>query len=311
MNICKFVRLVFNFCKSCILYLHYSCKYRKVDFFCYKELADPRFCSPNHFAGSTAYGNYKAIKHSEHKRINFLRDYIEHGVSFYSDPENVRLLGPFDRRGVRNIYTFSEKRANLINEYLKAHHLYRNVIPVGPYILKASNHLTHTKLDTIQKKYGKILLVFPSHSSVDYEANFSIDLLLHKIDKVKKDFDSVFVCLYWMNILKQPQLIKQYEAEGYIVVSAGHGCDPHFLSRLKDIISLSDMVLTNGLGTHIGYSICMNKPVYYINDISTKTKIADIELVKNKCNLLFGEYSHKITPEQIDFVESYWGKWDR
>lgn len=311
----KIIQLIFGFCKSLIVYKYYSMKFKKIDFFQYKTLANPNFCCIRGFASSTHYGNHLAVSHLIHKRINFIREYIEHGVSFYSNPECVRLLGYIDRKGIKTVYTFSEQRVDTINEYLKTHNLHRKIVPVGPYILGANHHKSTEELVSIKKQAGRILLVFPTHSCETNEVNYSVEFLINKIKERRNEFNTVFVCLYWMEVLKYPQVASLYEAQGYTVVSAGHRSDPLFLSRLKDIISLSDMVFTNGIGTHIGYSICLSKPVCFINEDLNKSDIfhedEGIKSVREKLIKLFSDFSQTITHEQIAFTEYYYGKWER
>jgi hypothetical protein len=82
-------------------------------------------------------------------------------------------------------------------------------------------------------------------------------------------------------------------------------------------------MLTNGIGSHIGYSICMERPVYYhaqktsyeLNNNKFSELIKEqephITQVKEKINQLFGDFSFTITQEQISFIEEYWGKWNK
>ena len=49
-----------------------------------------------------------------------------------------------------------------------------------------------------------------------------------------------------------------------MVVTAGYIMDPLFLSRLKSIIQLSDLTMSNNVGTHLGYCIYLNKPHWIV-----------------------------------------------
>ena len=80
----------------------------------------------------------------------------------------------------------------------------------------------------------------------------------------------------------------------------------------KDLIMLSDMMLTNGLGTHIGYSICLGKPVFFYNqktyvNSESKNSLSDTEseFIKE-----FGDFSFSISNAQEKLVKEYWGNWN-
>jgi hypothetical protein len=78
--------------------------------------------------------------------------------------------------------------------------------------------------------------------------------------------------------------------------------------------------MSNSIGTHLGYAVCMGKPHYLFRqeigyDIKIDIKIDNYTInqyynVETEFCKLFGHYSTEITQEQIELVEQYWGKWD-
>lgn len=302
------------FVVSLLKYLHFSRKCRNKDFFEYEALVRNDFTPPKFFNSVCLYGNFMAVANLRKRPFNFLTEYLEHGVCFINTPESARLLGYVDRKFVKTIYTYGPVRKRLIEEYLQKKKLKRNVVSIGPYIKGASNFYSANELKKIKSKYGKILLVYPQHSIEDIKVNYDFWNLVQEINKRKSDFDNVFVCLYWKDILLHPEYVDKYKSEGFVVVSNGHRSDPKFLSRQKDLIELSDMMLTNGLGTHIGYSVCLNKPVYFYhqtveitNDssLSTNYQLTDIEALFVQ---RFGDYSFQIREDQRELVRQYWGE---
>ena len=145
--------------------------------------------------------------------------------------------------------------------------------------------------------------------------HYELDDIIREIHARKGNFDSVFICLYWKDILIHPEYVQKYLSEGFIVVSNGHRSDPQFLSRQKDLIHLSNMMMTNGLGTHIGYSICMNKPVYFykqtlqLEHLATNTNNTEneLQLIESEFYTAFSEFSFNISEEQKNLVRQYWG----
>jgi hypothetical protein len=75
--------------------------------------------------------------------------------------------------------------------------------------------------------------------------------------------------------------------------------------------------MSNSIGTHLGYAVCMGKPHYLIRqEIGYNIKIENYNINNQYYNVetefckLFGHYSTEITQKQIELVEQYWGKWD-
>ena len=241
---------MFEFIVSFFKYIYYNSKCKSLDYFHFKELLKKDYDPPKFFKSVTFYGNYKAVSNLLNKHFSFLTEYLEHGVCFINTPESARLLGYLDRIFIKTIYTYGPVRKKLIEEYLQLKNLKRTVIAVGPYIKGAANFYSPDKLSEIKSKYGKILLAYPQHSIENVNVSYDSFELIREINKRRSDFDNVFICLYWKDILLHPEYVERYESEGYVVVTNGHRSDPKFLSRQKDLIELSDMMITNGLGTH-------------------------------------------------------------
>ncbi len=312
------LKKIFDFITSSLNYCFYSLKYRNTDFFHYRELINPNFKLPMGFSSVMLYGNWKAIASLKKSRFKFLSEYLEHGMCFYNSIESAEYLGYINRKGIKTIYTYGPHRKAVLDSYLKANNLTdRTVVSIGPYIVGAKHFYSESQLQALKAKYGKILLVFPSHSFDDVRASYEVDNFIQAIEHVKNQFDTVFICLYWKDILTKPNEPQLYEDKGYVVVTSGHRSDAQFLSRQKDIVSLSNMVMTNDNGSHVGYAISMNKPVYFFSQEIEITKqhldeFDDGKIVaRQKCKELFSTFSFDITEEQKSFIEEYWGSWNK
>jgi hypothetical protein len=81
--------------------------------------------------------------------------------------------------------------------------------------------------------------------------------------------------------------------------------------------------MSNSIGTHIGYSICMDKPHYlfyqpigynFCNNLSDKNKEFQLCEIMEKQTLslefaeIFGAFSWNITQKQINICKKYWGE---
>ena len=315
------MKKILDIAKKFILFLPSVIKYRReakrlsqVDYFDYNELLKGKYVTPKFFNAFFLYGNFRAIPKLSHHKVNFVVDYIEHGISYSDELDSVPALGYADRFCVKNIYTFSEERAKVIEQYLHTKNLKKNIVAVGPYILGADHFYSEEKRKELKKKYGRILLVYPAHSIDVLKANYDVQQLLDEVESRSEYFDTVFVCLHWLDILDEDRR-RQYTDRGCIIVSNGLGSDPCFISRQKDLISLSDMVMTNSLGTHIGYAVSLNKPVYVYNQKITMTGDTSLrsDTANNTIDVFkksFGNFSFDITEEQLDLVHKIWGRWE-
>jgi len=213
------------------------------------------------------------------------------------------------------LIVFSEHSKNIFSKYTN-----KEIIPIGPYIHYADSLLTKNKYLYERKRLGKTLLFFPSHSSTYGTVLHENYDHLEDIRKISMDFDTVRVCLHWFDV--KSCFYHQYQNLGWDIVCAGHETNHLFLSRLKSIIECSDFVISESIGTHLGYAIYLNKPVMVVNpfvsakitdkaleDNVTQDKIDEVRMNPfiEKAAKLFSNYSDKITQEQNNFVEKYWG----
>lgn len=299
---------------------HYKCySVRRKSIFEYKELSqDYKLYSGYLYKENSFYGNFRAFNNAlRNNKIPFFL--IEHGYYFGNYVPGYTFF--FDNI---EIVTFSNQRLRHIGNALNNSELNIekiNVITIGPYINYADSVIDQSDMKKIKADCGKILLVFPSHSIEGVIYKYNTQDFINEIEKVSKDFDSVFVCMYWKDI--QDGRYVEYEKKGYKIVTAGHRNDPNFLGRLKDIIDLSDMTMSNTVGTHVGYCVARNKPHYLFNQFQEVEGEKADEEFKERKNLeylrtrdeevnevigAFSKLSYIITEEQKYVVEKYWGK---
>lgn len=195
------------------------------------------------YNGNNTFGILRVLEKYCGKRV-FKNMAIEHG--FY--------LGDFcyDREiKYPNIVTMSKNRKEILKEKNKD----LRVIEIGPYIHYAKSYYSEEEMKKLKAKYGKILLAFPTHS-LD-SLNIQGDSFIEKIEELKKDYDTIFVCLFYVDI--QNGQYQKYLKKGYKIVTAGHRYDIKFLERLRSIIELSDYTISNSFGTHVIYCTHLNK----------------------------------------------------
>lgn len=292
--------------------------YRKnIDIFDYKRLAqNTSFFSPYEHGENMLYGHNKVLrKYLNAEDKTMLKEAILHSI----DPNIYHLFNAnevdVDNKYSNKVYIASSIGNEIIKQYLPD----KEIIVIGNYMKYVDDLLKPEEYYKIKKKIGKTLLIFPLHSSPHSEIKYNISKFLEKIDIYKEKFNTILFCVYWSDILKERHRI--FIDRGYKVVTAGCAGDSNFLSRLKSIIKLSDMVMSNGVGSHIGYTVHLNKPFYLffqefeydsqsMNALTKERKecldIFNKNLV-DKTLKEFGEYKEYLTVENKNFVNKYWG----
>lgn len=295
-------------------------KRKKYSIFDFKKLAAPLYYEDVAGSGYLFYGIYKAVKkYTQRSQLKIKQCGISHGASnntmiISSDKYLAEKYHTLYVCGGRNVW---ETR---VSDTVNVHYL-------SPYIYYARSLLSYGRLRKIKRKLRKTLLVFPLHSVNNREYMiYDVNAFIGQIEDVQKahGYDSVLVCMYWCDILMHRN--EPYQKKGWKIVTAGHRLDTNFLRRLRSIFSLADMVVTNGVGTHVGYAICMKKPVYIL-DLPSRDTVFEVnknnygeafarELVlesrisEQEIKQPFLQYSENITQEQISVVKKYWGEWN-
>lgn len=263
---------------------------------------------------SNLYGHIEVFKNFLGTDHNKLIDvHIQHGVIPGELVQEIMVDSFAD-----TIITFSKNRKELLHRVTG-----KKVIAVGPYIRYVQNRLTLEEQAQLKDKFGKTLLVFPAHSSVDRtKVEFDRQILVQKIVELKNKYDikTVFINLFYTDL--NPSTINYYEGFGFKIVSAGYWLSDNFLPNLRTIIELSDYTMSNRMGTHIGYCLAMNKPhfifkqnynEYFVGkkgneDKAQYDRFKDLyELDCERIESFFVNDDFIISDEQLKIVNEFWG----
>lgn len=287
---------------------------KKTDIFNFKKLSRKL---PYTVYGNSPENALYGIGYTISKKLCFRPSKIlcEHGLFFGNHiSSNIHIFQN------RTIITFSTYRKDIITESLKS----AEIAIIGPYIQYSELLFDSEYEKEIVKKFGKILLVFPSHSIKNISSEYNIESFISEIEKVKKITccESIFICLYWLDA-RNKTLVNKYINRQYTIVCAGHKYDKYFLSRLKTIINISHYTMSNEVGTHVGYCISQNKPHYIFDENSiNEGKISDIikeenitykiyesqMMSKKEVYQEFKIINKDITLGQQEIINKYWGE---
>lgn len=194
------------------------------------------------------YGHAKVLKkYTGLQNSQQFKFVIEHGTYLSEQIAEMELQSTLP-----SFVTYSNYRM----EILKKHRQF--VYAIGPMINYTNTHLNNKQLLLEKKNLGKTLLYFPSHSLIGLTNTYNQKWSCDRVKELAKKFDTVRVCVYWKDVLLG--MHHYYQKLGWECVTAGHILDSHFLSRVKSIIQLADLTVSNDASSPLSYCVAMDKP---------------------------------------------------
>jgi hypothetical protein len=193
------------------------------------------------------------------------------------------------------------------------------VFVIGTPFLYADSLFSKEYIQQERNRLGKNLLVFPAHSTLTTKYIFDGSKFIDGIlSKYKTRFDTIRVCMHWNDIVRNRH--RPYIDKGIECVTAGNNEDINFIRRLKGLFQICDASLSNVIGSHIGYSISLNKAVtLMLSKINLDLSGSPYELsqlILNNCpapelqkleELLSINDELTITDEIRETIEPFWG----
>lgn len=250
---------------------------------------------------SRMYGIHTSVFDGIEDR-NFFFPSSEHGLILHN-----KNWSDTQKTARASCITLGEFRRQILRQYYDI-----PVFCVGPYIHYAEAYYTSDQMHRLKEELGRNLLVFPTHGTDDAEITYSEKSFLSAIADLRRQFDSVTVCAYWWNL--DDRMIELFRKEGCRIVSAGFREDPNFLSRLRAIIDLSDFVIGDSVGTHIGYCLERDKPFCYFESDTAKKDLnpsdeEDQRFVQAQAEVIKKAFvgAREIGPVQLEVYRYYWG----
>lgn len=221
---------------------------------------------------------------------------IEHGLVPRKD-----VWQPEVQHHVSCILTYSPYREDVIRELTEL-----TPTAIGPYIAYAENYRAEKVIEEKKSMLGRTLLVMPVHSAT----TDSLDPFFQEIERLKTEFDTVLICMYVHDL--ELGLWKPFKIKGCKYVSAGQFYSPHFLSRLKYILSLSDALILNEYTTGMAYAMYMGLPIHLAGrgimpNIMRGHTHTQMIVTNKKLYRLFDNDQFVITAEQLRFGEYMFG----
>lgn len=247
---------------------------------------------------------------------------IEHGLFFGNNTKKV--LNPFEY-DLGCILTYGEYRKELIQRVFSDFYCET----IGAPILYADDEETYRqKIISELQISGRILLFFPVHGVIIVKPKFDENSLADQLLSIASEngCSSIIICSYqltpsddlYQTLTKKAKDIKVY------IYSCGHRYDQEFLFRQRALISLSSITASNGLGTHVGNCVGLQKPhaiikqeIHYEGDVEAefgeqvrgenwKEQYAAEQALFEK-TFPYTTVQLTLTEEQYKLCDYYWG----
>lgn len=198
------------------------------------------------------------------------------------------------------------------------------MITFGPNFMPYAKPIySEFAIQGIKKNLGKTLLIYPQHNNDTSEfenINKNTSNLIEFAKKIKNKgkFDTVIVCLYYIDIERGMHFA--FEKEGWIITSAGNNKNHDFGNCFSTILRLADCVIAQSI-TGMSYASYLNIPaIFYqgnrkmvqedgviFEDAWTINGKSWLENTERDLLRLFSEYNEVTTEEQREWSAYMWG----
>jgi hypothetical protein len=133
-------------------------------------------------------------------------------------------------------------------------------VAIGPWIAYARPLLEAEEIARLRQSLGPTLLVVLAHSWDQVERRMDQRACIEAVADLAaaQGYRSVI----WLRHWKDPQL--EGLPPSWIVACNGHRSNPWFLDAMRTLLELSDGMVTNAFGTHLGYAACFGRRLHWL-----------------------------------------------
>ena len=228
----------------------------------------------SHIPDNNYYSNFEVLQALGIKSDNI---YMEHGL-YLGNYFSQNLIGSH----VKEIITMSDFRVNIAgNNGFEA-------IPIGPYI----HYINSIHGRIVSEDYALAIL---SHASTKQRTEVNIEIEDYLI-KIQKRIQKRIVVLIHPN----DSVLLKSQFRNLLITTCGLRNDPDYLRRLKNLISNSSLIITDDIGTHIGYTVYLNKPILKVKKLFNR--FIDSNTQSGKYEIMYSKEQLKL--EQIKEINS-------
>ncbi|MFZ0406542.1 MAG: hypothetical protein WAM11_00295 [Cyanobium sp.] len=148
--------------------------------------------------------------------------------------------------------------------------------PIGPWIAYAQPLLAAAAMARLRQQLGPTLLVVLAHSWDLVERRMDQRACIEAV--ARQAASGGYRSVIWLRHWQDPEL--QDLPPQWIVACNGHRSNPWFLDAMRTLLELSDGLVSNAFGTHLGYGVALGKRLHWLpvaaeQDLSRLSQISD------------------------------------
>jgi hypothetical protein len=153
------------------------------------------------------------------------------------------------------MFVYNKRRFEI---YKKVKHNYKNIFILGmPFILYRKKEKISIKED------AKGTIVFPSHDGTFVKSIYNINSFCEELSKLSPEYHPITICLFGGDEKYKKDI---YNSLGYKIVTAGDRYNVNFYKNFYEILKRYKYAISNGIGSHVFYSIDLNIPFFLLGE---------------------------------------------
>jgi hypothetical protein len=190
-------------------------------------------------------------------------------------------------------------------------------VPIGPWVAYARPLLSSEEIQQLRGQLGPTLLVVLAHSWDEVERKSDMAACIDAVAATARA--GGYASVIWLRHWKDP-VLKGLPAS-WIVACNGHRSNPWFLDAMRTLLELSDGMVSNAFGTHLGYGVSLGLRLHWLpveaeQDLSTlrSDKAEEESLEWEERQRLSAELSHCLRLPGAEagaavraLLDPYWG----
>ena len=131
---------------------------------------------------------------------------------------------------------------------------------IGPWILYARPLLDAAALQELREQLGSTLLVVLAHSWDRVQRRMDLPACIEAVQTLARQ--QGYATVIWLRHWQDPTPLPL--PDNWIVACNGHRSNPWFLDGLRTLLELSDALVSNAFGTHLGYAVALDRQLHWL-----------------------------------------------
>lgn len=167
-------------------------------------------------------------------------------------------------------------------------------VPIGPWVTYAQPLLSPEEIQQQRDQMGSTLLVVLAHSWDQVERTTDLRRCIEAVAATAQA--GGYASVIWLRHWKDPQLVGL--PSHWIVACNGHRSNPWFLDAMRTLLELSDGMVSNAFGTHLGYGVALGLRLHWL-PVEAEQNLSTLQSDKAEEEALEWEERQRLSAELV------------